>query len=167
MTENPHSGTAQKIYVISPSLARLIIVLSFAVSFAIPYFAFVVKDYYEDRAWIATGLHGYEIDDWKQQKISTAMAVRWRNAGFNAPHASIWIRYGFSPEDAGQWNRNGFWPSDAQYWIKYGFTVREAIAWKASGFYYTEAKDWKDGGVTPEDAAKRRKKGEWPPPKKR
>ena len=167
MTEISDSGYATKSSFVPPLLARMILVVCFAASFAIPYFAFVVKDYYEDRAWMATGLHGYEIDDWKRENIDISMAVRWRNAGFKPPHASIWIGYGFNPEDAGQWNSKGFWPSDARYWTQYGFTAQDAAAWKASGFYYPEAKDWKAAGVTPEDAAKRKKKGEWPPRKKR
>lgn len=166
MVESSRQGTAYQSAMISPALARIIIVLCFAASFAVPYSAFVVKDSYEDKAWRATGLHGYEIDDWKRENIGTVTAVRWRNAGFKPPHATIWIQYGFNPEDAGKWNNSGFWPHEARYWVKYGFTAQEAVAWKNSGFFYTEAKDWKAAGVDPQDAAKRRKKGEWPPRKK-
>jgi len=150
---------------IPPLLAQSIIIFCIAASFALPYLAFEIKEYYENKAWLATGMYGYEIDDWKRENISTEIAVRWRNAGFKPPHASIWIKYGFNPEDAGQWNDNGIWPSEAKSWEGKGFKVKEALAWKACGFYYTEASEWRAGGVTPKDAARRKQKGEWPPKK--
>ena len=165
MNSSLHAAGKPPVRAFSPLLAQFIIIFCFAASFAVPYFAVAVKQAYDDKAWLATGLYGYEIDEWKKENINTRMAIRWRNAGFKPTHASIWIKDGFNPEDAGQWNNNGIWPSEAKYWVKNGFTATEAAAWKASGFYYTEASEWRAGSVSPEDAAKRRKKGEWPPRK--
>ena len=69
---------------ISPWLAKLIIIFGLASSFSVPYFAVVVKEAYENRDWLKTGLSGYEIDEWKRENIAMHLAVRWRNEGVSA-----------------------------------------------------------------------------------
>lgn len=147
---------------LSPRLAGFLLLLCLGASYAVPYHAAGLKEAYESREWAKTGLSGAEIDAWKREKIGRRMAVRWRNAGFQPPHASIWRSEGFAPENAGMWNGSGFSPHEAVSWGKAGFSPQEATQWKGSGFYYSVAGEWKKKGVSPQEAAVRRERGEWP-----
>jgi hypothetical protein len=146
-------------------MAQLVLALCLVGSFAVPYGAVSLKEAYQDQEWLATGMNGAEIDDWKRENITVRMAVRWRNAGFKPPHAAIWIKGGFGsePEEAGKWNDQEVRPNEARYWKEMGFSAEEGRAWKEHGFHYSEARDWKRGGIGPVTAAVRKKKGERPP----
>lgn len=60
---------------IPPWLAKFIVILGLVASYAVPYFAVAVKEVYENRDWLRTGLSGYEIDEWKRENIGIHTAV--------------------------------------------------------------------------------------------
>lgn len=147
---------------ISRGLAGVLLVLCLAASFGIPYGAVSLMEAYENREWAKTGLSGAEKDEWQREKISRRLAIRFHNAGFKPPHATIWIREGFAPEEAGMWHSSGFAAHEAISWDKAGFAPAEAAKWKEAGFYSGLAGDWQKKGVSPEEAAARQKKGIFP-----
>jgi hypothetical protein len=132
-------------------------------AFALPYGLVWIMQTYNDARWAKSGMSLHEIDEWERVgMIDVETAVRWRNANFKAPGASIWIKEGIGPEDAGQWQAAGFYAHEARAWTDHGFNASEAAEWRENGFYYTEAADWKKTGVSPAQAAARKKKDKKP-----